>query len=319
MTAYDEDILTRDDAILVTDEIASHINAKVGDTIYLKCWTSVSETDQEEDFQYHFDTDKEYPFVIGAIYKNNQMVTYAAIIQNDVLRRIISDNYSDRYKDEQREVWLNNELGTVYVKFADREQGFKELDSYVPTEMILYEEYGDEWKTHISELHYESYDAYESEQLDMHSKYCRTRQSQIVATEKMMILNTKAIVFYTILITVAVSLIGIGNNYKRLKLNRKSIGVLVSAGMHPRKVFVYVSVISFLEQMLILLITYLIFTAESLLFGTPSAAETVTWEVTKGTYTPLVIAAIVSSVVAGIFSVIMISKKKLLEALSAEA
>lgn len=325
MIDWDMEILERDDAIMLKDTVAYGIGADVGDTVYLKCWTSISETEREGYFHYNFDTDKEYAFVVGAIYRKPIVVmSDGAIIQNSAKRKIILENYSERFKYGHDEKLVHSFCDWAFIKFKDEVKGLQETKNHIPSYKRAYYDYGDEWKEHINpdEYDYESYEDYAENYIEQVNSgrwtpLYKTRKFQLAEVERDTVQNTKTILFYTVLVTAVVPLIYIGKNYKRLKMVRKSIGILVSGGMSSRRVFEYITVTTFLEQIFMFLIVYLMQFIVVLL-EPMGGAESISWYVVRSAYLPILIAVIISSVITGLFAAYMVSKKKLLEALTAE-
>lgn len=314
----DVNVLDKCNAIVITDELALQLDAQVGDKIYINCWTSVSETN-EGTILYNFENDNEYEFILGAIYKDNLMVSSSAIICDSNMRIIVADNYSDRYRDEQHKEWIGNMYSEIFVEFIDKKVGIEETYKYIPIDKALYYRYGDEWKTNIKEnLIYDSYQDYVDDMLKNNNLYYTSKDTLTINAEKNSLLNTKTIVFNFLVVSLAVTLIYISKYYKQIKLSRKGIGILVSEGMPIKKVFVFIFLTSLLEQIFSMGLLLVLQTVMYKLYPTPINAEVLNLYVIKFTYIPLVLSALFSSIMVSFFAASNLTRKELLKAVSGQ-
>ena len=309
----DDRLLHNDDTIILSEAIAMRIGAHVGDTVYIQCYTSVKDTETEGNFEYHFDSDRKYGFKVGAIYRENSFIG-RAVITIPKLKEIILENYPERKNQDN----VVKYLYATYIRFYDLQKGLAELENYIPTHVYSYEAYGDDWKAHLPEFDYSSYKNYSESMLNGNLRRYQLRTDMLAHAENNTVINTNVILFKTILATVTILLLFINQNYKILKLNRKSFGILSSAGMRQRKVFFYIAVTSFVEQLVALLFTFLIMYTSYLIYARPEVDNIFTAFVTVRAYAPLVAGAVAASILSGIFAAWMVSKKKIQEALSAE-
>ena len=309
----DNELLHAEDTILLTDAIAMKIGADVGDTVSIQCYTSVSDTEREGFFNYHFDSDRKYAFKVGAIYRDN-IIPLRAIIAMPELKEIIIENYPEREKQDN----VAKSLFMTFIKYKDFQSGILETENFVPIYTSLQIEYGEDWKNYLDETDYGSYENYaESMRYGTYRRFAH-REDLLALAESNMVINTNAILFKTVLATAAISLLFISQNYKTLKLNRKSFGILSSSGMRQRKIFFYVGITSFIEQLAALGLSFLKMYMSYLSYARPENDKIFSVFVTVRAYGPLVIGAVAASILAGIFAAWMVSKKKIQEALSAE-
>jgi len=310
-------LLAADDAILLSDAIAMRIKADVGDTVALKCYTSVTETEEEGFFKYHFDSDQEYRFKIAAVYQTN-MISARAVLKISALKEIVTESYPERENQEN----VFQSFFQTYVTFYDIEKGIPELERYIPTDTMVFQKYGEDWKEHIGDFYKNdmTYDDYASSVLQSgndNRKY-ELRKVKLAYAEKNTVVDFSVILFQTILSTAAVSLLFINQDYKSLKLNRKNFGILSSFGMQRSKLFFYIFTRSLFKQILIFVLSYFVMYALFLYHASPETGHVFNDFVMRHSYVPLVIGAFVSSAASGYFAIHMVSKTKMLEALSAQ-
>lgn len=309
----DDKLLHSEDTILLSDAVAMRIGAEIGDTVYLQCYSSITEGESEGDFQYHFDLDLKYAFKVGAIYRENLRVG-RAVITMPKMKKMKAENRPDlEYQDN-----VMKYISTAYVRFKDLKKGTEELENYIPTHNMSYIYYGEKWKEYLDEFQYESYEDYTLSMRQSYFQIYELREDLLAYAENSIVINTNVIVFKTILAAAAVTLLFISQNYKILKLNRKSFGILSAAGMRRIKIFLYIAVTSLMEQIVILLLTYFVMYGVYLYHPTPETGNIFTLFVTVRAYTPLLIGTAAASVLSGLFAVRMVSKKKIQEALTAE-
>lgn len=306
-------LLHSEDTIILTDAIAMKIGADIGDTVSIQCYTSVTDTDREGFFDYHFDSNRKYTFQVGAIYRDN-IIPLRAIIAMPKLKEIIIENYPERGHQDN----VAKSFFMTFLKFKDVQSGMIETENFVPTYTLLQTKYGEDWKNHFDETDYGSYENYaESMRWGTYRRFAH-REDLLALAERNMVINTNVILFKTVLATAAISLLFISQNYKTLKLNRKSFGILSSTGMRQRKIFFYIAVTTFFEQLIIFVLTYCEMYRSFLLNARPENDKIFSVFVTVRAYGPLVAGAVAASILAGIFAAWMVSKKKIQEALSAE-
>lgn len=316
LLSIDKKNLNMDNAIIISDQLAFQLEANIGDLVYINCWSSVSEKD-DGSFVYEFENNYEYEFVVGAIYKDNLMISSSALISDYNMRSIISDNYNDRYDDEQQKVWVNNMYSEIFIEFSDKSLGKEETYKYIPIEKSLYYRYGEEWKFNFDEnMIHVSYQDYVDDMLKNNNLYYTMKDSLIIKVERDSLLNTKTILFNFVIIFSAVTFIYIGKFYKQIKLIKKSIGIFVSEGMPIRKIFIYFFFTSLVEQLLSLGILLFLQLIMFKIYPTPINAEVLNMFVVKSTYFPLALSALLSSFVVSIFAVKNLSRKELLKAIS---
>lgn len=190
----DDNLLSLENAVLLADVIAVKIGAKVGDTVYMQLpVTEVIKLDDKDKDGFY--DDLKYEFKVAAIYRETNIGN--AIVHDSIYHKIGKDligaAYNERYFDFKN---------YVFIKFKDAASGMKEVEKFIPTDLNSFVNHGDNWKQDPSS---ESYLKYAK------SNY-RTRSQLLSMTEQESIIDTKVIIFQTILVTVAISLLYINKN-----------------------------------------------------------------------------------------------------------
>lgn len=296
----DDNLLSLDNAILLSDIIAVKIGAKVGDTVYMQLpVTEVIKLDDKDKDGFY--DDLKYEFKVAAVYRETNIGN--AIVHDSIYQKIGKDligaAYNERYFDFKN---------YVFIKFNDVSSGMNEVETFIPTDLNSYVNHGDNWKQDPSSEFYLK---------NARSNY-RTRSQLLASVEQDSVIDTKVIIFQTLLITIAISLLYINKNYKALKLNRNSFGILSSSGFPRKKIVIYIFTSTMVQQVIILALSHLFLSIKYWISGSWQISLIYNPLVIENMYKPFILSILLTTLVSGFFALHTLRKNKLLEALSTE-
>jgi hypothetical protein len=301
----DESLFSLENGIFISDKIAVEIGAKVGDKIKLQLPINPGKVSDQEKIN-GFDNDLIYDFVVAAIYR--APFVSLSFIDIEMYHKIGKD-YLIGGGDDKYFMYMNH----VYIKFINTDAGLKELESFRSTPISMYLEHGDNWRDKIKENEF-LYKIY----LESAGKGFEKHSTLLKYAEKYSTIDTRVVVFYALAASIAISLLFISKNTKAINTGMKSFGVLSASGMPSKTFFIYFVLTTFIEQTVLLVLVHL---GKTLFFIYRN--DTWFYYMTNSfvrirIYFPIIIGIVLSSLFTGIYAKSIISKRKILSALSSE-